>query len=38
MWVANMIVCCGICFGAFIWAIWVMMKAEEKKRIAKEGN
>lgn len=35
MWVANMIFCCGMVFGCFIWAIWAMIRAEDRKRAAK---
>lgn len=37
MWVVNMIVCIGIAFGSFIWAIWRTLKAEGKKNTAKSS-
>jgi len=35
MWVANMILCVGIGFGSFCWAIWRTLKAEEMKKARK---
>ena len=32
MWIANLILCCAIGFGCFIYAIMVMMRVEDKKR------
>lgn len=34
MWVANMIICLGIGFGCFGYAIYLTMAAEEKKKKA----
>ena len=37
MWVANMVVCCLICFGCFAYAIKMMMDAEQKKKHASKA-
>lgn len=38
MWVLNMIVCCAIGFGCFIWAIWKTMDAEARKQRANKAS
>lgn len=32
MWVVNMIVCCSLAFAGFAYAIYLMIKADDKKR------
>lgn len=32
MWIVNMIFCCAIGFGGFAYAIYMMAKADERKR------
>lgn len=32
MWIANMVLCIGIGFGCFAWALWKTVQAEGNKK------